>query len=91
MPDHIPTKYLRPQADRALREWYAERYINLPLQHRAALVEDVAGIMVEEELAYVSGFRDPAGVAVMILDERIYPAPLSDYARSLSADKESWS
>jgi hypothetical protein len=70
-------KYLKPMADRALYEWFGDRYRTLSVRHRALLATDVAGIMHYEEM--------DACPAVMVLDLRIHPATLLSYAQSLAA------
>ncbi len=83
-------KYLRPLADRALREWYADQYAKMDIQDRALLANDVAGIMIEEELLPSIPGNGGAVAAVLLLDLRIYPAVLQRYVDSLSEDESQW-
>lgn len=80
------TLYLRPQADRALHTWYGDEYAIMPPLRRSALVQDVASIMLHEELRPTQYHGDGALVAVMLLELDIWPASINDYALSLTGD-----
>lgn len=81
-------KYLRPMADRALRIWFGPTYSQMDIQDRALLADDVAGIMIEEELLPSMPNHGGVMAAVMLLDLRIYPAVLQRYVDSLSPEGE---